>query len=275
MAHRYRPFDWYETPLYYDIVFDTETENECDFLEAVFERHSATSSRRPRRRRACRVLEPACGSGRLVMEMARRGYDVTGFDLSEGALAFAEKRLRRAGRGAGIRARVELACGLMQSFRFPGHFDLAHCLVSSFRYLLCEDDARAHLEHVARALRPGGLYVLGVHITDYEHDSISRERWVASRGDVHVVCNIQSWPANRRTRQARMRSRLTVSHQGETTRYETSWRFRTYGVRQLRGLLARVPALEHIATYDFDYDLDRPRRLGAERLDQVLILRRA
>ena len=278
MAHSYRPFDWYETPLYYDIIFDTETEKECDFLEAVIERHGLPPARRSGPGGARRVLEPACGSGRLVVGMALRGYQVTGFDLSKGALAFAETRVQRTrqpnARTRDLERRARLAHGLMQSFRFPGRFDMAHCLVSSFRYLLSEDDARSHLEHVAKALRPGGLYVLGTHLTDYENDSIARERWVASRGGVQVVCNIQGWPANRRARRERMRSRLVVSRRGEVTRYETSWHFRTYGVRQLRSLLARVPVLEHIATYDFDYDLDRPRRLGTERLDQVLILRR-
>ncbi len=278
MAHRYRPFDWYETPLYYDIIFDTETEKECDFLEAVLERYGARAPGRSNRRQAARVLEPACGSGRLVVGMAARGYEVTGFDLSEGALAFAKTRVQRTRRtkapAKALAKRARLAHGLMQSFRFPGRFDMAHCLVSSFRYLLSEDDACSHLEHVAKALRPGGIYVLGTHVTDYQNDSIARERWVASRGDVEVVCNIQGWPANRRTRRERMRSRLVVSRRGEITRYETSWHFRTYGVRQLRSLLAKVPALEHVATYDFDYDLDRPTDLGTERLDQVLILRR-
>ncbi|MCG8418693.1 MAG: class I SAM-dependent methyltransferase [Proteobacteria bacterium] len=271
---RYRAFDWYATPLYYDIVFDAETDKECDFLEAMYERHAPGPTRR--------VLEPACGSGRLVVEMARRGYHVTGFDLSDSTLEFAKKRLERARRTRSNAkkpaerspGRVRLHKGLMQSFRFRGQFDLAHCLVSSFRYLLSEDDALSHLECTARALRPGGIYVLGFHLSEYVADGISRERWVAERNGVHVVCNIQSWPAERHRRRESLRSRLVVSRRGRVTRHETSWEFRTYSARQFRSLVAKVPNLEHIATYDFDYNPDKPCRLGAERLDQVAILRR-
>ena len=53
----------------------------------------------------------------------------------------------------------------MSAFETPGTFDLAHCLVSTFKYLLTEAAARAHLRSVARALRPGGVYALGFHLS--------------------------------------------------------------------------------------------------------------
>lgn len=261
MPRTHEPFDWYETPLYYDIVFDAETALECDFLEAVYEDLAPTRRRR--------VLEPACGSGRLLLEMARRGYRATGFDISAGMRAFARRRLA----GAGARARVLDA--RMERFHLRGQFDLAHCLVSSFRYLLSEAHARAHLEHVAAALAPGGVYVLGFHLTDYDEEGVSRERHVAERDGVRVVCTIQSWPSERRRRRQRMRSRLAVESRGRARRFETCWEFRTYSARQFRALLATVPALELLAVHDFDYDLSRPgQELGEERCDQVVLLRK-
>ena len=85
----FRELDWYETPEYYDIVFDAGTEREADFLEAVRAEYGKGRGRR--------VLEPACGSGRLVEAMARRGWRVTGFDLSPAMLDYARARLTRAG----------------------------------------------------------------------------------------------------------------------------------------------------------------------------------
>ncbi|MEM9489671.1 MAG: class I SAM-dependent methyltransferase [Myxococcota bacterium] len=261
----YRAFDWYQTPQFYDIIFDTESRLEGDFLEAALDRYATGRSRR-------RVLEPACGSGRLVAEMARRGWRVLGYDLNDGAVAYAKRRLSELGTASAGPARV--VRGAMQTYRVPGRFDLAHCLVSSFRYLLSENDARSHLDGVARALRPGGIYVLGLHLSQYGHESIGRERWVADRGGVEVVCNIQSWPSDRQRRRQQMRSRLVVTQRGRTDRYQTLWQFRTYSVRQFRALLRRVPQFDHVATHDFDYRLDEPHQLGAKRLDQVVILRR-
>jgi SAM-dependent methyltransferase len=215
------------------------------------------------------VLEPACGSGRLVAELARRGHRVTGFDLSDGMLAFARDRLS----AAGLRATLRKA--RMEEFRLQGRFDLAHCLVSTFKYLLTERDARGHLRSVARALVPGGVYVLGLHLSEYGSSHRTRERWVAERDGTHVVCNIQGWPPDRRTRTERVRSRMVVTEGGEQRRIETSWTFRTYDAAQLRRLVRSVPELEHVATFDFTYDPEAERELDDDQLDCVLVLRRA
>ena len=261
---RFQTLDWYETPLYYDIVFAPETEVEAEFLEAMAARHG-----RPRGRR---VLEPACGSGRLVLELARRGWRVTGFDASEAMLAFAGEKLRKEGLAA------RLVPARMESFALRGPFDLAHCLVTTFKYLLDERSARAHLERVAAALAPGGLYVLGFHLTDYAETRRTRERWVERRGRTEVVCNIQAWPADRRRRLERVRSRLAVTEgvpgKQVVRRSETSWSFRTYDAGQVRRLLRSVPALELVATHDFTYDPGSELELGDDQLDVVLILRR-
>jgi SAM-dependent methyltransferase len=257
---RYEPIDWYEDALYYDIIFDAETPPEADFLEAVGERHVLTRGRR--------VLEPACGTGRLVVELAERGWNVTGFDISEGSLRFARQRLRE----RNVKARLRFA--RMERFSFKERFDLAHCLVSTFKYLPDETSARSHLRCVAGSLKPGGVYVLGLHLTDYEDRATNRERWVAARGGVEVTCNIQGWPADRRHRTERVRSRLAVREIDTLRHFETEWTFRTYSLRQLRSLLRSVPQFELIATYDFNHDIECPVPLDGEQLDVVLILRR-
>lgn len=255
--------DWYDTPRYYDLIFDEDTEVEASFLEAMLERHSAC-----RRRSRPRVYEPACGSGRLVEAMARRGYGVTGSDLSRPMLDYTRTRLREAG------LRAVVAQGDMSSYVPRGSFELAHCLVSTFKYLLTEEQARDHLRSVARALLPGGIYVLGFHLTDYARTTRSRERWVARDGETRVTCTIQGWPADRRRRLEDVRSRLVVERAGDQWRSETCWKFRTYDAREVRRLLRSVPELEHVETYDFRYDPEERCEFGVDQEDTILILRR-
>jgi SAM-dependent methyltransferase len=255
--------DWYETPRWYDIVFDADTVREADFLEEMARKHA---SARPGRR--LRVLEPASGSGRLVAELARRGHAVTGFDLSEAMLAYARERLAKRGLSA------RLSKGDMADFAFRGPFDLAHCLVSTFKYLLDEQSARSHLECVARALAPGGLYVLGFHLSDYEQEGVVRERWVETRRGVTVTCNTQLAAPDRRTRLEAVRTRLAVAKKSGDLRTETHWTFRAYDARQARRLFASVPALELVALHDFTYDAARTRSLSDDQLDCVFVLRR-
>ena len=261
----YRTLDWYDTPRYYDLVFDADTKREADFLEAVDQRYGRAERRRARTKR---VLEPACGSGRLVVEMARRGWEVAGFDLSGPMLDYAQKRLAR----RGLEARLEL--GRLEEMAWPRRYDLAHCLVSTFKYVLDEAGARAHLQGVADALLPGGVYVLGFHLSEYANASKVRERWVVKKGATEVVCNIQSWPPDRRARLERVRSRLRVQERGRELRSETEWQFRTYDARQVRRLLRSVPELELVALHDFVYDIEWTRELDDSQLDCVFVLRR-
>jgi SAM-dependent methyltransferase len=257
--------DWYDTPLYYDIVFDDGTRQEADFLEAAFAKHA-----RPARGR--RLFEPACGSGRLAMEMARRGWNVNGFDGNAYMIAFAKERLA----AAGLKARVWE--DWMQSFTLPksvkGGFDLAHCLVSTFKYLQTEKDAAECLRRVAAALRPGGVFFLGLHLTDYDRSGAEHERWVAQRGKVEVVCNTHTWPADPKTRLEKLRTRLRITDSGRTHLQETRWQFRTYSAAQLKALLRKVPELEFVECYDFTYDLTEPRKLDDSYADVLLVLRK-
>lgn len=255
--------DWYDTPLYYDIIFDADTPREGSFLEAVYDLHGPGGKSR-------QLLEPACGSGRLVLEMARRGWKVSGFDGNAHMLDFARERLKKAG------AKARLWEDWMQSFTLPKvqSFDLAHCLVSSFKYLHTERDAAACVQRVADCLKPGGLFVLGVHLTDYVKSAEEHERWVAQRDGIHVVCNTHTWAADRKARLEKLRTRLQISHAGRTHTQETRWQFRTYNAAQMRALLRKVPSLELVKCYDFTYDIADPRKLDDSYADVVLVLRK-
>lgn len=280
MGYAYREFDWYEAPLFYDIVYAEGTAEDCDFLEGLYRRFAPTGRRR--------VLEPACGSGRLVVEMARRGYTVLGFDISPGSVAFANQMVasvrgqrRHAGRqrrhrGGNTTLRAQVIEASMESFSTRRRFEFAHCLVSSFQHLLSEGAALAHLRSIATVLVPGGIYALSFHVCQYDQPGMVRERNVGARGDMQVVCNLQAWPPLRKRRRQKLRSRVVVTQTGTIRRFQSSWEFRTYDARQFLSLIAKVPEFAYVATYDFDYDVERPWSgpLGAERLDQVVILQR-
>lgn len=255
--------DWYETPRYYDAIFDVDTDREADFLEAAFERHASPSARGRRR-----LLEPASGSGRLLVEMAARGWKVHGFDLEPAMVEYSRQRLASAGLPGTV------ARGDMANFRARGTFDLAHCLVSTFKYLQTEDAARAHLACVANHVRTGGIYALGFHLSDYSSTKKEIERWRVERDGMQVDCSIASWPPDRRTRLEDVESRISVKEGGRERRSVTRWTFRTYDARQVRSLLRASPLWKHVATYDFHYEIDEPQPFGDTQCDTLLILER-
>jgi len=75
--------NWYDLPKYYDVSFSHEMQDELAFLKKVFSR--------PSRRQPVRLLEPACGSGRLIIPLAHAGFDCTGFDQNPATLDYLKK----------------------------------------------------------------------------------------------------------------------------------------------------------------------------------------
>jgi SAM-dependent methyltransferase len=260
MARSWASVDWYDHPRWYDAIYASGTRREADFLEALVERHG----RRGRRR----ALEPACGSGRLVAELARRGWRVAGFDASSAMLAHARARLAR----RGLRAR--LVEGRLERCPDFGLHELAYCLVSSFKYVRSEARALAHLRAIARGLVPGGLYVLGIDLAEYDSRRRWKERWNGRSGRARVALEVIGEPPDRRTRSEAMRSRVLVRGLGAPLRHESQWTFRTWDHAELARLLARAREFEHVATHGYDHDAARPIPFDGAQLDNVLVLRR-
>ncbi len=106
------------------------------------------------------LLDLACGTGRHAIELARRGYQVVGFDLSLAMLA-------RAGEEAQEReVKINFVQGDMREMTFEEQFDGVYCWGTSFGYFEEEKNA-AVIDRVRRALRAGGLLLLDVVNRDF------------------------------------------------------------------------------------------------------------
>lgn len=108
------------------------------------------------------LLELACGTGRALLPLARRGFQITGVDVSPAMLAIARGRLRE----AGLDGRVRLVQQDMRALDLGGRFNLAFALVNSFSHMLTLDDQLAALAAVRRHLEPGGVLILDLFNPD-------------------------------------------------------------------------------------------------------------
>ena len=252
--------DWYDYPHYFDLAFRSETRLEANFLEAAFEKYA--------RRKVRSLLEPACGTGRLVAEMAARGYRLSGFDLSRPMLDYAARRLKK----RGLRARLFAAD--MAGYRLPRQVDAAFNTFNSFRHLLTEETARRFLECTADAVKPGGIFVLGLHLVPLDAEEGASERWTARHGKTHLTVTLRVTDFNRRKRIEQLRVSSLVRSTGQTVRLRSEFPYRLYTAAQLKRLLASVPQWELCDVFDFWYEIEQPLALDDEMSDTVLVLRR-
>jgi SAM-dependent methyltransferase len=100
-----------------------------------------------------KVLDAPCGFGRLTLELARRGYHVSGVDIAEPYIAEAKTA------AANERLSAEFTHGDMRNLPPSPTFDGAFCMGNSFGYL-DDEGTLAFVNAVARALKPGGGFVI-------------------------------------------------------------------------------------------------------------------
>ena len=162
----------YAAPRLYEIAFDMNRKAEVDFLVHCFKRYA--------KRRVTRVLDIACGTGPHLMRLADRGYRMSGLDLSADNVAFLRQRLAAAGHPG------ELVVADMTSFRLTRPVDAAICMQDSQGHLLTNEQILAHLRSVARAVRPGGLYVFDRYMASSWTDPARSWSWTRRRGRLTV-----------------------------------------------------------------------------------------
>jgi len=250
----------YDFPKYYDLVYGSDWKAEFDFLRACFKQHA----RRPVRR----LFEPACGTGRLLIKFAHAGYRVAGNDLNAKAVAYCNARLRRHGFPA------TAFVGDMADFRVRKKCDAAYCPINGFRHLMSDRAAESHLRSVARALASGGLYLLCLHLTPTVGERVNEEAWPARRGNLAVVSSMWSESIDMRKRNEVIGMTFDVYTPTRRLHITDFMNYRTYTARQMSRLLARVPELEVVATYDFCYEIDAPIDIGPDTEDVVYVLRK-
>jgi 2-polyprenyl-3-methyl-5-hydroxy-6-metoxy-1,4-benzoquinol methylase len=128
--------------------FTNHTEKEVDFLLELY-------PIRP----GARILDVGCGTGRHAVELAKRGYQVVGLDISEKMLDVARRKAADAG------VTVEFIHGDATDFAFEEKFDAAICLCEGAVGLVERgQDAEAHdlaiFRNIANSLKPNAPFVL-------------------------------------------------------------------------------------------------------------------
>lgn len=263
----------YDHPKYYDLVFGADVAAETKFILACWD---AYASAKPGW-----FFEPACGTGRLMFSLFRKGHDVCGLDLNPKAVQFCNSRLKR--HGFAESAIVADMCDfspanfkgiLPPSRKKTGPASIAFNTINSFRHVGSEAAARDHLRCMATMVSPGGVYLLGVHLTPTVVPPSETESWSARRG--HLAINTHMWTVDRdkKKRLERFGIRFDIHTPSGSFRINDELRLRSYTPAQMNRLIAADGQWEVVATHDFCYEIDHPIEVDAGTEDVVYVMRR-
>jgi SAM-dependent methyltransferase len=138
---------------YQPVLTHERTVREVDFIEKTLALP-----------KGAKILDLCCGHGRHLIELACRGYEMTGLDLTSVFLDVAREEADR----RGLNVRLELRD--MRDIRFVNEFDAVINVFTAFGYLESDEEDQKVLEAVARALKSGGLFLMEL----MHRDSLAR-----------------------------------------------------------------------------------------------------
>jgi SAM-dependent methyltransferase len=173
-----------------------------------------------------RILDLCCGPGRHSLELARRGYKITGVDRTA---AFLDEAKRRA---VADKLEVEFVREDMRKFVRPGAYDAILNLFSSFAYFDDPVEDRLVLFNALESLRPGGVFVVDTMAKEVLARSFLERDWSERGGLLRLEERkiVRDWTA--------IESRWVIIRGQE--RREVRFTLRLYSASELSGVLRDV-----------------------------------
>jgi SAM-dependent methyltransferase len=101
-----------------------------------------------------RILDVCCGFGRMSAEFARRGFAVTGIDITKSYLQTAKEE------AAYEKLDIEYVKADARNFSRPNYFDAAVNLYISFGYFEKPEDDKKLVVNAYESLKPGGCFII-------------------------------------------------------------------------------------------------------------------
>jgi len=140
--------EWFSSKLYQELYQHRNDEDARQIIN-LLQRSIPIDTR-------SKVLDIACGAGRHSLELARRGFEVTGLDLSKFLISEAKKNLKNAKEK---NLHVKFFIKDMRNFNFRNSFDIAVNIFTSFGYFENDRENFRVIENVSRSLKKKGYFL--------------------------------------------------------------------------------------------------------------------
>ena len=227
-------------PIYDKINGELDYAAWADFIEENIRRYNSDMKTEL-------VLDLGCGTGRMTLELARRGYDMTGVDLSPEMLDLA----RDAAEEAGLSDKMLWLLQDITDFELYGTVELAVSCLDTLNHLTDTADLRRCLSLVHNYLVPDGLFVFDINGKG-KFENIYADNSYVMEEDGSVCVWQNSY--NPKTRLCDFFITLFEEDEdGRYNRYDELQTERMYTIRTMKKMLTEC-GFEFIGAYsDFDF----------------------
>lgn len=250
---------FYDNPDYYDLAFSwRDIGKEVDLFEECFARYSRVPVRR--------VLELASGTSPHIQELSNRGYFYTGLDINKAMLQWSEAKARKLGIEADF---IEAD---MADFNLSEPVDFVFTMCGSL-YTKSTHEFTSHLEAVARALRPGGLYLLDWCINFEWNRPRGEQRWKMKRRGVEIKVRFIEEVINPASQIARHRLTGDLRDRGREHHFESTDTVRVILPQEFLLHLEKCGKFEYIGWWN-NWDLERPMEKEESANRPITLIRR-
>lgn len=165
--------NWFNSPYYHQLYYKRDEEEAAEFISRLIAHQNPAPG--------SKMLDVACGKGRHSIQMADKGFDVTGIDLSEESI---EEALQK---------EADNLHFYRHDMRLPfwiNYFDYAYNFFTSFGYFNTQREHDNSIRTIAQSLKADGFFVmdyLNVHYAE-EHTQHQTQKEIGK-----VLYNITKW----------------------------------------------------------------------------------
>ncbi len=133
----------------YDIFYqDKNYENECNIIEKIFRKYQKAKINK--------TLDLGCGTGNYTIPLCKRGYKMTGVDLSEYMLKCAREKTLK------VKKDITFIQGDIRTIKLNKRFDAVIMMFAVLGYQIENDEVISALKNVRSHLDDGGLFIFDV-----------------------------------------------------------------------------------------------------------------
>ncbi|MEP6597703.1 MAG: class I SAM-dependent methyltransferase [Ginsengibacter sp.] len=147
--------EWFNSPYYYLLYFQRDQTEAALFIDKLIDHLKPPPG--------SRMLDVACGRGRHSVQLASKGFDVTGIDLAEDIIREAKEN------------ETETLHFFLHDMRLPfwiNYFDYAFNFFTSFGYFKTRREHDNSIRTIAQSVKPNGYFVLDYLNVHYAEDHL-------------------------------------------------------------------------------------------------------